>query len=561
MRKLLVVSLLVMASCLLFAQTELTLNSESSVNAQITADRASGSPADVYVAESGAILWWDATLEVDFDLHIKGASTDWIGTQAAPPIFVPIPDGAGTIYTFAHVTSGSYTLENILMSGRNSSEGGDIIGTFLTEVGASEVIIDNCSFSDFQNSIMEINSAPALVSITNCIMINGHRTTSSPWGGHLGRFNTPGAELVIENNTYVNCGRLLGNGGNFYTSNLTENHNSWLNSQTNAQEIHWNQALMANNIFYNWSWLGRTPADVAYNYSITTFETFSGLALDSVSVYFGNNLLYRDPAIKEYYDTVLSDSAEVSPYICWNLDVDSTIVADNNTTIGKSYWDIDPEFTVGPGNLDKMLEWLYFKYVDNSGGWPDWRVTSPVAYDADGQPVVSWPPAFDLSYSNEYMLVGATDGLPMGDLNWFPSAKATYLANRDAYIAALVDSITNAKNLYIPGDSLSNRITLEDLTSAVDARDLTPSTFSLEQNYPNPFNPTTNIRFSVPANGKVKLVIYNLLGQDVATLVDEYRYAGKYSVEFDAKNLTSGIYFYKLEADNKVMSKKLMLLK
>jgi len=566
MKRILLFSLLLISASYLFAQTELTLTSESSVNAQIEADRAGGTPADVYLAESGAFYYWDATLQVDFDLHIKGVSSDWIRDQATPPIFVPIPDGAGAIFAFIQVTEGgSLTLENALFSGRNSTVGGDILGNFLEEVGATKIIIDNCSFSDMSGNVVTTNSDPDMVSITNCVMINSFRTSSSPWGGHLGRFNTLGAELVIENNTFVNSGRLLGNGGRFLNSNITQNHNSWLNSQTNAQELHYKQALYANNIFYNWSWMGRTPADVAYNYSITTFETFAGLPLDSVSTYFGRNLLYRDPAIKAHYDNVLVDSADVSPYIVWNLDVDTTITEYDNFTIGKHYWDIDPEFTTGPGNLDKMLEWLTFKYVGGDE-WPDWRVTSPVTYDTDGQPVVSWPPAFDLSYTNEHMLVGATDGLPMGDLNWFPPSKATYLANKDSYIAALEDSIINAKSLYIPGDSLSGRITEDDLVSVEQESSVVPEQFYLENNYPNPFNPSTTIKFGLPYQATVTISIYNVLGQKVFELTENQIAAGSHIFNFDASHLSSGIYVYTINAagmngQNFMASKKMMLLK
>jgi hypothetical protein len=356
---------------------------------------------------------------------------------------------------------------------------------------------------------------------------------------------------------------LLGNGGNFYTSDLIENHNSWINGQTNAQEIHWNQALMANNIFYNWSFLGRTPSDVAYNYSITTFETFAGLELDSVSVYWGRNLLYRDPAIKELYDTNDSLAAKgVSPYITWNLDVDSTIIADDNTTIGKSYWDIDPEFTTGPGNLAGILGWLEYKYDPRVTDYVSWGIASPVTYDAQGQPVLSWPPAFDLSYTQEHMLVGATDGLPVGDLNWFPAAKATYVTNRDTYIAALVDSITNATALYIPGDSLSERITLEDLTS-IEAPGLqSPNKFYLANNYPNPFNPVTNIKFTVAKTGQISLNIYDITGQLVKTVYDNENYAaGTHTVTLDMSEYSSGVYFTVLSNGKQKMTRKMMLIK
>ncbi|MBN2012028.1 T9SS type A sorting domain-containing protein, partial [candidate division KSB1 bacterium] len=184
-------------------------------------------------------------------------------------------------------------------------------------------------------------------------------------------------------------------------------------------------------------------------------------------------------------------------------------------------------------------------------------------YDAGtGQPVLNWPPAFDLSYSNVALQGAATDGLPMGDLNWFPDAKATYLANREDNIAALVDSITNATALYIPGDPESERITAANMVAIeYEGGAALAKKYELAQNYPNPFNPTTNIGFAVPVSGKVKLTVYNLVGQVVATLVDEQLFAGKYSVNFDAANLPSGMYIYKLRAGDTLMSKKLMVLK
>jgi hypothetical protein len=88
-----------------------------------------------------------------------------------------------------------------------------------------------------------------------------------------------------------------------------------------------------------------------------------------------------------------------------------------------------------------------------------------------------------------------------------------------------------------------------------------PASFSLEQNFPNPFNPSTTIQYSLPFSEKVSLKIFNLLGEEVKTLVDEYREAGKHSVQFNANNLASGIYFYKLQAGNFVETKKMILLR
>jgi hypothetical protein len=85
--------------------------------------------------------------------------------------------------------------------------------------------------------------------------------------------------------------------------------------------------------------------------------------------------------------------------------------------------------------------------------------------------------------------------------------------------------------------------------------------FRLYQNYPNPFNPKTSINYDVPSGGKVVLKIYNVIGKEVATLVDEYKNAGSYKAEFNAGNLPSGVYFYKLISNNYVSIKKMMLLK
>jgi len=88
-----------------------------------------------------------------------------------------------------------------------------------------------------------------------------------------------------------------------------------------------------------------------------------------------------------------------------------------------------------------------------------------------------------------------------------------------------------------------------------------PTEFTLEQNYPNPFNPTTTISYQIPADNLVTLKIYDILGTEIATLVNENKSAGKHEVKFDASNLPSGIYLYKISAGNFVQTKKMILMK
>ena len=88
-----------------------------------------------------------------------------------------------------------------------------------------------------------------------------------------------------------------------------------------------------------------------------------------------------------------------------------------------------------------------------------------------------------------------------------------------------------------------------------------PAVYALEQNYPNPFNPSTNINFSIASEGFVKLAVYNTLGQEVMTLVNEVMESGTHSVTFDASSLTSGAYFYKLETAQFSKTMKMLLTK
>jgi hypothetical protein len=88
-----------------------------------------------------------------------------------------------------------------------------------------------------------------------------------------------------------------------------------------------------------------------------------------------------------------------------------------------------------------------------------------------------------------------------------------------------------------------------------------PKAFLLHQNYPNPFNPTTTIRFELPHASKVSLKVYNVLGQEAVTLIDEDKSAGVYEVRFNAVNLSSGMYVYRIHAGDFVATKALMLLK
>jgi hypothetical protein len=101
----------------------------------------------------------------------------------------------------------------------------------------------------------------------------------------------------------------------------------------------------------------------------------------------------------------------------------------------------------------------------------------------------------------------------------------------------------------------------EGTATAVKEQEAKPTSFALRQNYPNPFNPSTNIAYDLPKATFVRLSVYNLIGQEVATLVNDQQQPGAYEIRFNALNLPSGTYFYRLQAGDYVDVKKMTFVR
>lgn len=137
------------------------------------------------------------------------------------------------------------------------------------------------------------------------------------------------------------------------------------------------------------------------------------------------------------------------------------------------------------------------------------------------------------------------DGLPAIN-GFYPTFSFLYVNAEDVVYAGTYD-----QGLFIGGDN----------PTTIDPHQNVPAQFSLRQNYPNPFNPTTTIGFSIAAPGFVKLTLYDILGKEIATIVNEERAAGDYTVEFNAGKLSSGIYFYQLEAGGFKQTRRMILMR
>jgi photosystem II stability/assembly factor-like uncharacterized protein len=145
------------------------------------------------------------------------------------------------------------------------------------------------------------------------------------------------------------------------------------------------------------------------------------------------------------------------------------------------------------------------------------------------------PEPGNISAVNEWLLTGLQDG----QYEWRVSAVDA------AYVGSII--ATGTFNIGTP--------------TAVDPGDNLPDDYSMTQNYPNPFNPATTIKYSIPKEGLVTLKVYNVIGEEVATLVNDIKQVGNYNLTFNAENLSSGVYLYRLKAGSFVETKKMILMK
>jgi len=138
-------------------------------------------------------------------------------------------------------------------------------------------------------------------------------------------------------------------------------------------------------------------------------------------------------------------------------------------------------------------------------------------------------------------------GFPLGDLwrwwNSFPTTYSGWKAQAETENQAILDMLTNG-------------------VTAVEENPVGhPQDYELGQNYPNPFNPSTHISYTLPQSGHVTLKVFNVLGMEVATLFSGVQDAGKHEVQFNASELSSGVYFYKLDAGTVTKTKKMVFMK
>lgn len=191
-------------------------------------------------------------------------------------------------------------------------------------------------------------------------------------------------------------------------------------------------------------------------------------------------------------------------------------------------------------------------------------VTNQVTkFPLDGDPVTNqgwiWPNNTTNGEAGFYTFTGPLTIAP-GDSQWIMMALSPALGrNNLESISLLRKKVAVLRSL--PYDSLAFGTSPAFITSVEEPSNILPNKYLLSQNFPNPFNSTTKISWQSPASGWQTLIVYDVLGNEVATLINEYKAAGSYEIVFDAGSLASGVYYYQLRAGDFIQTKKMILLK
>jgi hypothetical protein len=540
----------------------------------------------IYVLKAGGWYGLSGTIEITEPFTIIGEKSD------DPAVMLPIVQMGTTTSggTFGSMFQSYADIDfrNIFFVNADLNNSlGDVI---IHQQADSRISFDNVVIDPLGSMILiNIIANHTSIFITNSLIMRHASETSSIYDYPVINYNgTTGVDtLYIENSTFADMG------WSFYDAMISFqrgsadgldkfiwiNHNTFLFGKSDVMNTLYTQnTFFTNNMFYEW---GMQPY---YNESTIWFMNYgdfgpantrtSLLRADTVKVngvyetfpssrkYFATyNYKYKDPRINDVVK-MCADSGLVTyslpflyPESAKDTNREARIFNDKtNFPHFIASHNIDDPTNMDPGFEDPKI----YSLVDSAVAWSyaSTKYVMGLSYPAQE----SWPryffkpdaeigypytwPRINAKYSNQQMLTGSIENLPLGDLNWFPDKKAVWAAHK--------------------ADIMNHILSLNDAKFAVTAVNddkTSPASFSLDQNYPNPFNPETEIKYNVPKNGVVTLKVYNLLGQEVVTLVNQEQTAGSYKVKFSAANLASGVYMYRIQCGDLSLTKKMTLLK
>lgn len=520
------------------------IKADTTANNGILSDR-------VYELQGGGIYICQETFYVEdqYTLRLRSSNSE-------KAIIYLFPTGSGSNPQnppgyFTRLRGGDLEMTSIALAGYfepidsnfNNIQG----GMLRTDNEGSNITLDSCIFSNINGQVIRCEASTGTIKITNSIFTNLGALSTSNFGAGKGidlravSLDT----LILINNTWTNYQDRVVRHYNFGsplepTGTLEYaliDHNTMFNGMgyhgllslgTVGSEI-----IITNNLFKDAFAAGEDSTDFTrYAEWANTGEKYpnGGNRImwifsspnDSTEWVIHNNYYAISDSGQAFFDEHTAEPIVEGSPLSWHIN--SRLGADSVNAFTKID---DPDLAVTQNLMTNLMRW----YVSPSGGNKTKNTPTtlwdPATDDMDRRPLAFWIDTLNASYSTSSpAYTGSVGGFPAGDLNWFPDKKAEW----------------------------------ETFITDVD-ENYTPTNFSLRQNYPNPFNPSTKIVFSLGKSGFTSLTVYNILGQKVNVLLAKELTAGVHEVNFDASNLSTGVYLYKLQVGNNVAVKKMMLIK
>ncbi|MDZ7334812.1 MAG: T9SS type A sorting domain-containing protein [candidate division KSB1 bacterium] len=541
--------------------------------------------------------------------------------QTAPPQILWTASGSVT-KNFLIAVYGNLIMKNIWV--RFADAAGVQTGTPIVFEGASVGQGDVKNYGTFENCIFEWMPCPAVTASGSICVRSRHfngvfkncffRNCTDRHFMYYGRavsfpYDVPGYHtdsVYFENCTFTNMGYVYMQEGTNYGDNVYFNHCTFYNVVMFPLESGWWWRLNVTNCLFVNVWMlgfipaqGTNPASGTVTITPVASIPFSvPFTDDDRHILFAHSAYYLDnwlvdwmrggwdknysntpwrpnPRINEVGNPYSKDQYkqrlfDMIPYPRPMVDstsmvyFDSTYIdASGNKVKAYPYINraalydvcelrdkVNPRFIVPPLNLEPLKYFLWQKWSTN--------LDTMWAYMPEAGFNQQWPLPENLAYANDTLLTAGMGGFPLGDLYhwWNPKVREGAKDYYSKWLAQADEEHAKINRWLELGLHPDSALAVRPLPSST-----IPEKFTLEQNYPNPFNAITKIRYSVPNTSPITLKVYNSLGQEVATLFDGVQRAGHYEAIFDGSKLAGGIYFYRLQTENVLITKKLVLIK
>lgn len=553
---------------------------EETIKADTTAD---GKQAHaIYELEAGKIYLQLTELNVNSSLSIVGAAST---TGGMPAVIQPFANAEGTS-GFTNWPNGNFqvygegtrlTVNNVILNGAALGKEFNLGSVVTSRGNENRVHLDGVVASHYLTFVWSTFGTSSDFLFTNSIAkaftngAGGQYFGGVSWGGGswMGTIDT----LVIENSTISN---VIGEAIVIYSQvdHGLINHNTFANIVMSAVWYRGqNNMEFSNNLLYNTKAHGQSTYDIsgwgvwhpggAGQFKVMPEYTHK----DSVSMA-GADVVNHMARNINYHHNVWYHSKELTDFMTltepWSWEVSTTVL--DTATDGT----VDTTVTVATvGDTMIALE-LQSIGIDDStkAAIAQNRGVDIGATNIHADPGIRLHPNYiltQLARTWDFRDNLKSDTAPFDGVWWTYEPDNSYISVawpvENKYYNMSYDKASAAATASATGGLVGDPRWFAMTELSVDEDVIAPKTFTLEQNYPNPFNPTTTIEFSLNTASPVKLTVFDILGQEVATLVNENKSVGSHKVQWRANTMPSGVYYYRLEADGISKTHKMVLMK